>query len=212
MVPSKSSHPFVNGFFSPFRYQLRLHVGWAEMLREACWERGAEGRVSDHGAGRAPVEGEEEGPGWKRPRRSQVRTAPPWGRGEPARRLLHGGSRTAAARPPRAGPTRSSVSQIHGGSEGRLTGLQPAAQPPGGGAEQPGLLQAASRHLLCSGFCYLSLWPCPAASRLLVPQSEVNPRPLQWAVGTRTPSQRACRELSLLFTKYEISRTPFLIY
>ena len=133
------------------------------------------------------------------------------GAGESPRSLLHGGPGTAAARPARQGRPRAASPKCTW-VRGAAAGASATAHPPGGEAEQPGLLQAASRHLLFSGFCYLSLWPCPVASRLLVPQSEVNPRPLQWAVGARTPSQRACRELSLLFTKYEISRTPFLIY
>ena len=101
MFPSKFSHPFVNGFFSSFTYQLCLHVRSGEMLRAACWVRGAEGRVFRLRCRLGCHRGRRRGTGLEETRRSQVMTPPPWGREEPASRLLHGGSPDrAAARPP----------------------------------------------------------------------------------------------------------------
>lgn len=128
-------------------------------LQEALWGREQRRALQTMTQARLPAEGEEEGPGWKRPGRSRVRTGPPWGPGEPQGSLLHEGpdscrkAHTCQGRPRAASPKCT-------GSEGRLPGLQPR-HIPRGEAEQPGLLQAASRHLLFSGFCYLSLWPCP---------------------------------------------------
>ena len=105
---------------------------------------------------------------------------------------------------PGSGPTKSSFSQIQGGSEGQLTGLQPTAHPPGEKLSSQGI-SSDGLSLICSlaSLVYLSFWLCCVASWLLVPQSEVNPCPCSGRVESY-PANPQGIDLALRF----LTRSP----
>ena len=116
---------------------------------------------------------------------------------------------------PGSGPTKSSFSRMPGGSEGRLTRLQPAAQPPGGDAQPGHFFRQPLAHLLFSVFCLFILWPCCVAYLVSAPQSEADPWPLQWTLGglTAEPAGNCpCSSGSYTFTAYKISISVLKIF
>ena len=120
---------------------------------------------------------------------------------------------------PGSGPTKSSFSQMQGGSEGRLTRLQPTAQPtaqPPGGDAQPGhVFRRPLAHLFFSVFCLFTLWPCCVAYVVSAPQPEADPCPLQWTLGglTSEPAGNCpCSSGSYTFTAHKISISLLKIF